>query len=31
MTPIGRLRHRLTLEGPEDEPDGAGGYTRSWQ
>lgn len=31
MTPIGRLRHRLKLEQPDDAPDGAGGIARSWQ
>ena len=30
MIPIARLRHRLTLEAPEDEPDGAGGVVRLW-
>jgi SPP1 family predicted phage head-tail adaptor len=30
MTAIANLRHRLTLEAPEDEPDGAGGVVRVW-
>ncbi len=30
MTAIAKLRHRLTLEAPEDEPDGAGGVVRVW-
>jgi SPP1 family predicted phage head-tail adaptor len=30
MTPIARLRHRLTLEAPEEAPDGAGGVVRTW-
>ena len=30
MTVIGRLRHRLTLETPDDGPDGAGGFVRVW-
>jgi hypothetical protein len=30
MTAIASLRHRLTLEAPEDEPDGAGGVVRVW-
>jgi head-tail adaptor len=28
---IGALRHRLTIEAPVDQPDGAGGYRRSHQ
>jgi SPP1 family predicted phage head-tail adaptor len=30
MTPIAKLRHRLTLEAPEETPDGAGGVVRTW-
>jgi SPP1 family predicted phage head-tail adaptor len=30
MSAIGRLRHRLTLEAPEEAPDGAGGVVRTW-
>ncbi len=30
MTAISKLRHRLMLEAPEDEPDGAGGVVRIW-
>lgn len=30
MSAIGKLRHRLTLEAPDDEPDGAGGFVRVW-
>lgn len=30
MSTIGKMRHRLTLEAPEDEPDGAGGAVRIW-
>jgi hypothetical protein len=28
MPPIAKLRHRLTLEAPEVEPDGTGGVVR---
>jgi len=28
---VSRLRHRLTLQQEVQTPDGAGGYTRSWQ
>ena len=28
--PIGRLRHRVTLQQPVDTDDGAGGTTRAW-
>ena len=28
--PIAKLRHRLTLEAPEDEADGMGGVVRLW-
>lgn len=28
--PVGSLRHRLTLQAPLDEGDGAGGTVRSW-
>ena len=28
---IGRMRMRLTLESPQDEPDGAGGVSRTWR
>lgn len=31
MTGIARLRHRLKLEAPVDQPDGAGGSERSWE
>jgi head-tail adaptor len=27
---IGRLRHRLMLEAPQETPDGAGGVVRNW-
>jgi SPP1 family predicted phage head-tail adaptor len=27
---IGELRQRVTLQQPNDVPDGAGGFTRSW-
>jgi len=27
----GTLRHRVTLQEPSDVPDGAGGFSRSWQ
>jgi SPP1 family predicted phage head-tail adaptor len=30
MPSIGRLRHRLVLETPQEVPDGAGGVTRTW-
>jgi SPP1 family predicted phage head-tail adaptor len=30
MTTIGNLRHRLMIEAPDDEPDGAGGFVRVW-
>jgi len=30
MTSIASLRHRLTLEAPEETPDGAGGVVRTW-
>jgi SPP1 family predicted phage head-tail adaptor len=30
MPPIAKLHHRLTIEAPEDEPDGAGGVVRLW-
>jgi len=30
VTEIGKLRHRLTLEAPDDEPDGMGGVVRLW-
>jgi SPP1 family predicted phage head-tail adaptor len=30
MTTIGRLRHRVTLEAPDETPDGAGGVARAW-
>ena len=30
MIPIATLRHRLTLEAPDDQPDGAGGVVRVW-
>jgi SPP1 family predicted phage head-tail adaptor len=30
MHAIGNLRHRLTLEAPDESPDGAGGVVRSW-
>ena len=30
MTTIGRFRHRLTLEAPDEAPDGAGGVVRAW-
>ena len=30
-TDPGRLNHRLVLEMPVDDDDGAGGFTRSWQ
>lgn len=30
MIPIAKLRHRLTLEAPEETPDGAGGVVRTW-
>ncbi len=29
-TPVGKLRHRVTLEQPVDTDDGAGGLTRAW-
>ena len=28
---IGTFRHRIAIEATADVPDGAGGYTRSWQ
>jgi SPP1 family predicted phage head-tail adaptor len=30
MSLIAQLRHRLTLEAPDETPDGAGGVVRSW-
>jgi SPP1 family predicted phage head-tail adaptor len=30
MSIIGRLRHRLTLEAPQETADGLGGVTRNW-
>ena len=30
MSPIGQLRHRLTLEAPDETADGAGGVARLW-
>lgn len=30
VVPIGRLRHRLTIEQPVTTPDGAGGNTETW-
>jgi SPP1 family predicted phage head-tail adaptor len=30
MSAIGELRHRLTLEAPEETPDGTGGVARTW-
>ena len=30
MPAIGELRHRLTLEAPQETPDGLGGVTRNW-
>lgn len=30
MTPIARLRHRLTFEAPDVESDGMGGVVRTW-
>ena len=30
MPTIGELRHRITLEAPQETPDGLGGVTRSW-
>jgi len=30
VTPIGRLRHRVTLQQPVDADDGSGGTTRTW-
>jgi SPP1 family predicted phage head-tail adaptor len=30
MIPIASLRHRLTLEAPDESPDGAGGVVRTW-
>jgi SPP1 family predicted phage head-tail adaptor len=30
MSIIARLRHRLTLEAPQETPDGTGGVTRNW-
>ena len=30
MSAIGKLRHRLTLEAPNETPDGAGGVERVW-
>jgi SPP1 family predicted phage head-tail adaptor len=30
MTAIGKLRHRLTLQAPDAEPDGMGGVMRTW-
>jgi SPP1 family predicted phage head-tail adaptor len=29
-TPVGKLRHRVTLQQPVDTDDGAGGTTRTW-
>jgi SPP1 family predicted phage head-tail adaptor len=30
MPPIGSLRHRLIIEAPSEQPDGAGGVVRTW-
>ena len=30
MLSIGKLRHRLTLEAPQETADGLGGVTRNW-
>ena len=30
QTPIGRLRHRVTLQQPVDTDDGSGGTARTW-
>ncbi len=30
MTAIGKFHHRLTLQAPDETPDGTGGVTRTW-